>query len=277
MSADFLSLHHLTALDADAPALVDLAKAADCRYVCLFTHVPEAARAIFPFVATREDVAAVSARLRATGVRVHNIEYFPIAADVRVDAYADALQRGAELGAARATVHINHEDRAIALDQFRQLCQLAAENGLRIGLEFTAFAKIRTLSEAIRFLDDAASTNADIALDSLHHFRAGGTVSDLCGPARGRVGYAQISDGPQTLAPAQQFHEAIYERQRPGDGALPLSQLFATLPPGIVVDVEVPQQSLQREGVSPLDRVRRAVTAARAALHAMAKENDSCQ
>ena len=54
---------------------------------------------------------------------------------------------------------------------------------------------------------------------------------------------------------------AIYERQVPGRGELPLISFLAALPPDVVVGVEVPMKSADQEGVTPLERARLNLTA----------------
>jgi hypothetical protein len=49
----------------------------------------------------------------------------------------------------------------------------------------------------------------------------------------------------------------------PGEGELPLRDLLSALPADIVLELEVPQRSLALAGVSPIDRLRPCVEAAR--------------
>ena len=59
------------------------------------------------------------------------------------------------------------------------------------------------------------------------------------------------------------LQEAMFERMVPGEGELPLPDILAALPPDVVVEIEVPRRSLALAGVSPIDRLRPCVTAAR--------------
>src|SRR5205823_9643384 len=115
-SANPLSLHHLTALDVAPPELVSIAAALGCDHVCLCTQVEDATRAIFPCVEDEAMVAAVAARCAETGVTVHNLEYFPDEPLVNVELYRGGLERGARLGARRATAHIHDPDPGRATD-----------------------------------------------------------------------------------------------------------------------------------------------------------------
>ncbi len=264
-----LSLHHLTALDVSPAALVSIAADLGCAHVCLFTQVQDATRAMFPCVDSDAAAKAVAERCAATGVTVHNLEYFPLPAGVDLEAYRPALERGARLGAARATTHIHDPETDRALGAFAALCDLAASCGLRIGLEFTAFSTIRSLAEAVAVVEAAGIANADVVLDALHYVRGGGTGEDLPGLAA-RVGYAQLCDGPAAISEADRLHEAVSERALPGDGVFPLAALTGALSPGVVIDVEVPQAARMAAGVPARERARLAVEATRRCLDASA-------
>jgi sugar phosphate isomerase/epimerase len=55
----------------------------------------------------------------------------------------------------------------------------------------------------------------------------------------------------------------MFERLVPGEGDLPLRDILAALPADIVIEIEVPQRSLALAGVSPIERLRPCVEAAR--------------
>jgi hypothetical protein len=59
------------------------------------------------------------------------------------------------------------------------------------------------------------------------------------------------------------MEEAMFERMVPGEGELPLRELLSALPKDIVIELEVPRRSLALAGVSPADRLRPCVEAAR--------------
>lgn len=262
--ARVVSLHHLTALDATPAELVSIAHDLDCACVSLFTWVPPHARSRFPLLHDASGVAEVRARLRDTGVRVCNLEVFPLAADTPLDTYRDAPALGADLGAMRATAHVQEADPARAADLFGTFCRLAAEYQLQVGLEFTSFSAVRTLAAAAHIVRAAAAANGSIAFDPLHHMRNGGDVAGLAGAA---IGYAQVCDGP-LQAPDDLYAEAVSERAVPGEGAFPLSALLRHIAPDVVIDVEVPQHAARAADVSAFERARRALHGARAVIAA---------
>jgi sugar phosphate isomerase/epimerase len=49
----------------------------------------------------------------------------------------------------------------------------------------------------------------------------------------------------------------------PGEGELPLHEILSALPDDTVIEIEVPQRSLALAGVSPIERLRPCVEAAR--------------
>jgi sugar phosphate isomerase/epimerase len=149
------------------------------------------------------------------------------------------------------------------LASFAALCDVAAEFGITMGLEFTGFSQVCTLEAALAVAVAADKANGEVVLDALHFFRNGGEGAALPSRDLSKVGYVQMCDGPNTIAEDQRFHEAVQERGLPGTGAFPLVTFAAALPPYPVIDVEVPQAAKMAAGVPPLERARLAVQATR--------------
>ncbi len=257
-----LSLHHLTVLDATPLELIDVAADTGCQQVCVFVH-SSAPELEFPVVA-EADVEAMARRLRMRGVEIYNLEFYPINPEVDFAAYERTLRIGAKLGARRATAHIHDPDETRALATFARFCRLAASLDLQVGLEFTAFAQVSTLAGAVAFIEQADQPNAAVAVDVLHLMRNGGDPTQLAAVDPKRIGYMQICDGPLTVPPAAMIAEAVGERGIPGQGSFPLRAYLKCAPPGVTIDVEVPQTAARLAGVSALERARRAVEATRA-------------
>jgi sugar phosphate isomerase/epimerase len=256
----------LTCLDATPGELVEIAAALGLEQVDLFTRVDEALAGLFPSVADAAGVAEVAAACAASGVGVCNLEYFPVGAELDLESLRGGLERGARLGASRATAHIHDPEPARGLSAFTALCDLAAEYGLRVGLEFTSFSEVRSLRAALAVVEAAGRENADVVLDALHFFRCGGEVSELAALDLSRVGYVQINDGPRLISEADRVDEAVHERLLPGTGQFPLLAFCALIPPGPAISIEVPQRARMAAGVSPLQRARLALEAARSVL-----------
>ena len=258
-----LSLHQLTALDASPLELVAIAGGLEVEFVCLFTHVPEAAAGRYPFV-HRADVESLRAALDEHGVRLNNLEVFPLDHAGSGDEFEPALAIGAELGASRATAHVhNIASEQEGIDRFAAFAAQAASHGLIAGLEFNHFSAVTDLGAAARIV--CAAGLGSVVLDTLHLVRSGGTADDVA-LAAGLIGYAQLSDGPAVMPGNKRWREAVAERLPPGEGDFPLAMLLASLAPATLFEVEVPQSAALNAGVPALDRCRRAVDASRALL-----------
>lgn len=267
-----LSLHHVTVMDIGPAELVTLAAELGCQHVCLFAHVDPEALPLFPCTWDDETLAEVSRRCSDTGVTAHNLEYFDVYPGVDLDSYRRALAIGARLGGRCATTHVKDPDPQRACDHFGRFCDIAAEFDICAGIEFTRLAGPDTLAGASEIVTGANRANGGIALDTLHLFRSGATLDDVAGLNPKFIKSVQISDGPLQLRNGTDyFNEAVFEREIPGKGEFPLRNLVKLLPPGIVVDVEVPLRSYLNRGVSALERARLAVDGARSVLRAAAE------
>jgi len=260
-----LSLHHLNAFDASHADMIRIAGEFGVEHVCLFTHVPEAAKHLYPCIQP-EDVPLLRAVQEESGAALCNLEVFPLDGKEDWAAFDRALETGAALGATRATTHIHDApDHDTAVGRFAKLCDLAAAYGISPGLEFNAFAGVKDIRTATRIVRDAARPNGSMVCDMLHLIRNGGGPDDVAAAAD-IIGYVQVSDGPLALPEKDWWHEAIRERSLPGEGEFPLVETLRHLRPGTVIDIEVPQTALRKAGMSPRDRIARVVEATRRVL-----------
>lgn len=266
-----LSLHHLNAFDVSHAELIALAGETGCDHVCLFTYVPEAARGLYPVVMP-QDVPLLRERLAAARVTLCNLEVFPLDGQEDWPGYDAALATGAALGASRATAHIHGtDDPEVGAARFAAFCDLAAQHGITAGLEFHAFTSVPDIIAAARIVRAAGRANGQLVCDALHLIRNGGGPADVAENAD-IIGYAQISDGPLARPREQWWREAISERALPGEGEFPLRQIVASLRPGTIIEIEVPQGAARKAGVSARDRIAHVVAASRTLLDSPASE-----
>ncbi len=183
-----------------------------------------------------------------TGVRIWDTEVIRLRPDTEVSAFDELLAVSRELGASYVLTTVEDDDRPRAVEQFARLCASAATFGLSCALEFMVFSRARTLGDAVAIVDAAGAANACVLIDALHLFRSGGSTSEVAELAEQRpelFGYAQVCDAvdPRPAPDAGTARqEAAYARLVPGDGALPLVELVAALPPGCALSVEAPPQ-----------------------------------
>ena len=256
-------MHPLNVIDAQPVELIEIAGRLQVPLVCLFTFVPAAAAGRFPLVAPA-DVAATADALNQAGVRLCNLEVFPLDRDGDLERFAEGLETGAALGASKATAHIHEiESEQQAIDRFGAFAAMAAGYGIEAGLEFNNFSAVKDISAAARIV--RTSARGSLVLDTLHLIRSGGAAADVQAFA-GLVGYAQLSDGPLKMPAERRWHEAVAERLLPGDGAFPLPELLRPLGSAVVFEVEVPQGAARKAGTIAYERARRSVEAARRTL-----------
>ena len=110
-------------------------------------------------------------------------------------------------------------------DAFATVCARAADEGLRLGIEFVPGTGIPDLPTAVAVMRAADAANGSIVLDTWHLARSGGGLADLDAATASLVGSMQISD----RAPEQDHEPYVPMRGRkvPGDGALPLAEIQA--------------------------------------------------
>jgi sugar phosphate isomerase/epimerase len=260
-----LSLHHVTVMEVTPPEVVSIAARLDLSNVCLFTCITPEAASFFPVdwsPAMQRDTASRCADL---GVRVHNLEWFDVTRADAADFHRRGLDLGASLGARTATTHVVVDDPAEAGDRFAAFCDLAAGYGIAPAIEFTPLIGTPDLATTLDVIARADRPGGGIALDVLHLFRSGGTVADVRAIAPGIIRSMQISDGPLGTASdlAAYGDETMFQRAIPGEGAFPLTEILALVPPDVIVDVEVPLRANRERGVDAFERARLAVEGAR--------------
>ncbi|RJG03334.1 sugar phosphate isomerase/epimerase [Noviherbaspirillum sedimenti] len=269
-----LALHQTTVMQCSPLELVAIAAEVRCDGVCVFVQVPAkpgAGRPAFPVV-TQAMLPAMRARLRDTGIKVTNLEYFPLTPDVALQEYRAALELGAALGAQRAVTHLHDTDGRRGIDSLARFADLAAEYGLAVGLEFVGLsAGCPSLARALQLVRYVGRDNLAVGVDPLHLQRTGGAPVDLAGVDPRLLSYAQLCDGPVLADPGQALETAryvaeVFDRLSPGEGVFPLRELVQVLPPDLPFDVEVPALRLSESGISPVEHARRAVMGARQVL-----------
>lgn len=266
MTARPLSLAHLTVLDATPPELVSAAAAAGFPHVGIrLTATPSVG--IPPYDCLRDGpcLRETLARLADTGVTVLDTEFLRFEPDQPVGVPEGFLEVSARLGAKHVLVMSAEPEEARTLDRFAELCDQAAKYELRVGLEFAVYTGVRTLADATRLVKQSGRANTSVVVDFLHFSRSGGQPAHLHTVDPALFHYAQVCDaGPDMPAPTDTpnlIREARGGRFFPGEGALPVIELIAALPPSIPLAIEAPSAALAHLPV--VERARRAHEALR--------------
>jgi sugar phosphate isomerase/epimerase len=266
-----LVLHQITAMDVPPPEFARLAADAGCDQISVFTNCPDAvlpgqsAKLNFPAIAPQAR-REMLAELADCGVRINGVEYFPVLADLDVADYLPGLALGGELGAVRAVTHIHDTDSARAVDSVGRLCELAAAQGMTLGVEFTPMTRgCPSLERAAWFVDQVGRADFAIGLDCLHLIRSGATAQDAARLGPRYFANGQICDG-HGLHRSNAYMDEAHNRELPGKGDFPIAAILDALPAGAPIEIEAPSAKYREAGVSARDHIRNAVACARAVL-----------
>lgn len=112
---------------------------------------------------------------------------------------------------------------------FAALCDRAADDGVRLAIEFFAWSPLCSLADTWTIVRDAGRANGGIILDTWHHARRGGTVDDIDLVDAVRIWGVQIADAPARPVLDDLAAECRHHRRWPGEGELPLDAIVQAL------------------------------------------------
>jgi sugar phosphate isomerase/epimerase len=237
----FLSLAHLTVLDAAPLELIDAAHAAGFDAIGLRIVAPPAAPPAARVIGSAEMIRSIERRLRETGLSILDVEAVWLLADTDPGGFAAIVETGARLGARFVLTVGNDPEPQRQADNFARLAESARVAGLRAMLEFMPFSQVKTLADARRLVAQAGVPGAGVLVDALHLWRTGGGVADLAALTEGDWGYIQLCDARAEAPSAALLRdEARSDRFYPGDGALDLVSLLRALPEDLPLSIEAP-------------------------------------
>jgi sugar phosphate isomerase/epimerase len=150
-------------------------------------------------------------------------------------------------------VHIGGEPTPVdaLAGAFAAVCARAADDGLRLGIEFVPGTGIPDLATAAAVVRGAGAANGSIVLDTWHLARGGGGLADLDPATVALIGGLQVSDrSPEQDA---QPYVPMRGRKLPGDGALPLAEIVRRVRaehPAVPLGVEVLSDEIDDLGLA---------------------------
>jgi sugar phosphate isomerase/epimerase len=263
---DQLGIGFLSVFGLPPTEFVALAADLGCRYISTaLLGFPLAPLGYPPFslkddATLRKDLLAV---MNDRGVAISLGDGVMLLPGADVHALSADLDVLAELGVPRINAVSLDPDLGRTFDQFAALTELAAQRSMQTLVEPVPGLTVGGLPTALAARDHVGRPEFRLLIDTMHLVRSGSGAADLAAIDPDHVGYAQLND--TTLRPRTDnyMEEAIYERMVPGDGELPLHDILSALPADVVIELEVPRRSLALAGVSPIDRLRPCVDAAR--------------
>lgn len=228
------------------------------------------------YVADGTSPADLGARLRDAGVRVFTLEA-AVSWCQGIDGDAAAAAAGeaefmtdlASVVGAEGLFAVSMEpselDLARAIAGYGQLCDLAAERGLWVAIEFLPWSSIPNLVTARAIVEGAERDNGGIVVDAWHFTRSGSRLADVTDVA-GLVRDFQICDTAPG-AEADLLDECMHRRLLPGEGTADVVSLVRALDAGgaqCPVAIEVFSDELEQLG--PIEATVRAADATRRVL-----------
>jgi sugar phosphate isomerase/epimerase len=263
---DRLGIGLLSVFGLPPREFVDLAADLGCRHISTAVQGQQLLPLGYPPFSLKEDAALrkdLLAAMNHRGVTISLGDGFLVLPGAEMSAFCTDLDALAELGIPRINTVSLDPDRSRTFDQFAELTEIAAERGIQTNVEPTPGLIVGDLGTALAARKHVGHNDFQILIDTMHLVRSGSSAADLAAVDPQHIGYAQLCD--TTLQPRADNYmkEAMYERMVPGEGELPLRDILAALPADIVIELEIPQRSMALAGVSPIDRLRPCVEAAR--------------
>lgn len=204
-----------------------------------------------------EVVAETKAVLAGEGLVCYDIELARILRDTPASDYERAFAAGAELGAkhviSSAWTDVRN-DRSFVIERFGEICDLAAQYGLTVNLEYPAFSRLCCIDDALDVLRAANRPNQGLLIDTLYHHFTGGKLADLARVPKQWINFLHVNDTDHVaFSKAEMIHIARDARLYPGEGVIPFA-MFAAALPGVAISLELPNA----ERVAQLGRTEHA-------------------
>jgi sugar phosphate isomerase/epimerase len=268
VNPDRLALGFLSVFALPPVEFVDIAANLGCQYISTVVQGQPLLPLGFDSFSLRNDVlrSELLAAMNHHGVKISLGDGFLVLPGAEMQAFARDLDVLAELGVPWINAVSLDPDLNRTFDQFADLAELAAQRNIKTALEPVPGLTVGDLPTALAALEHVGRTDFRLLIDTMHLVRSGSTVEDLAALDSAQIGYAQLCDSMFRPRIDNYLEEAMYERLVPGEGELPLQEILAVLPEDIVIELEIPRRSLALAGVSPLDRLRPCVDAARTLL-----------
>lgn len=243
----------------------------DCARDCGFSHVGLRfnpvldGEALMPVVGHSERMLATEKRLKDTGIKLLDVEFFWIKSDTEIQDFAPYLEAAARLGAKNLLAGAADPDKNRFTDNWLELCALAAAHNLQAQLEFmplTAFSAIGSYAEAINLMKNAPHPAAAVMIDAMHFFRSGSRVAEILPEHHRFMREVQLCDAPAGQPPLKEMErQAREDRLPPGQGRLDLTGLLKALPASLPISVETPVLATQQ--LPPRERAKLVYNATR--------------
>ena len=248
-----ISLAALTILDVSPANQVLCAAKAGYSHVGIRLVPATPTETQYDMIGNTPMIREVEANLKATGVKVLDIEILRIKPDTRAVNWKAFFETGTRLGATQVLCAGNDPDINRLTDNYAELCELAHPYGLNLSIEPMPWCNVSTVKQQGEILRKINRPNAGCLVDPIHFYRAKNDYKDIDNLPAGSLKYCQMcaitAEMPDTMDGI--LYQARNFRLSSGTGAAYLVQLLKHLP----ISIEVCNANLALT-MSPLDRAR---------------------
>lgn len=193
---------------------------------------------------------AVQRALSETQMILFDIELGRVTDNVDVSSYEEDFARGAELGARFVTASVWTDNITFAQQQFERMAQFASKYGMDLSLEFVPFSSIKSLKEALMWIQSLEASNVCVLIDLLHLYRSGYDNTILESIPENRMGCIHLCDGPGFIPPINHPDMIGVTRARRlylGDGEIPVGEILSILKIPPYYAIELPNEDFIKE------------------------------
>ena len=160
---------------------------------------------------------------------------------------------GLELSAKNILVVNRHIDYDKALNQFYKMCEYADKN-IKICLEFGEFTNIKSLSNAIDFVDTINHPVAGILIDLMHINRSKENIPDLNNPIFSYIQGCDFYQSSKKLTGDNYIMAAIDDRCCLGHGEAIKEEIVKMCKSNLDVSLEIRSKDLRDKFPDPYER-----------------------
>jgi sugar phosphate isomerase/epimerase len=194
---------------------------------------------------TDQHTARVASALNDTGITALDIEVLWFQPGESIDSHDRLVDIARAINARNILCVSSEPDIEQTKKRFRHVCELVEGSDIRVVLEFLAITEINTLAKAREVLQDVNHPAAGILVDTLHLQRTGSSVDDfraIASQQRDVLPYLQLCDASATLQDNSYegvLEDALYLRQLPGEGQLPLEDILQAADKRLPLSLEI--------------------------------------
>jgi sugar phosphate isomerase/epimerase len=181
--------------------------------------------------------------LKNTGLQLLDIELARIADGIDPVQYEPELEMSAELGARHVLSSIWTNNKEEAIEKFAKLCDLAAQYGLTVELEYVPIASVSNLAEALEILNTVKKDNAGLMIDIHHFHRANDKVEDLKNVPSKWFRFLHLCDAPGEIPEDKEEMIRIVREGRSyvGEGGIDVASIVKSIPQ-VPYSIELPNK-----------------------------------